>query len=87
MKKIFKYVLLHVGGPQSEHIHKGYKVLSIQIQDRAICMWCEVNPDEPTEEFHYEIVGTGWEIEPSPRVYLATFQTGSFVWHVYQLVK
>ncbi len=85
MRKIYKYALVHVGGPQIEKIPRGYKILCVQVQNRAICMWCEVTPGEPLVDFKYEIVGTGWELDPSPRSYLGTYQTGSYVWHVYQL--
>ena len=67
----------------------GAKVLAVQPQGNAVCMWAEVNsdPDARTETRCFFIVGTGWEMAPHHRRYIATFQTqgGAFVWHLFEV--
>lgn len=62
------------------------KVLAVQIQGDYACIWYEVNlnagPSFQTE-VHIRVVGTGFEVPPSPFTYVSTTQVGEFVWHWY----
>lgn len=87
MKTIYKYILPLLGGPQQIKLPQLHNILAIQVQNREICMWAEVDTDSPLGVWRYEIIGTGWEIKYQgyDREYLETVQVGSFVWHIYQI--
>jgi hypothetical protein len=66
----------------------GAKVLTVQMQDRDVTLWAEVDDKAKTNEARvFLIFGTG---HPMPRemgyrdVYIGTVQDRSFVWHVYE---
>ena len=55
-------------------------------------MWALVNPDEQTEERHFEVYGTGHPVYCDmgiERKYIATAQTdvGGYVWHVFERIN
>lgn len=62
-------------------------ILSVQMQNGYPYLWALVNSDFPLEDYHFEIVGTGNEA-PKPdkiKAYIGTFQTGPFVFHLFEL--
>ncbi len=63
---------------------EGFKILSFQMQDRAIAGWFEVNTAAPLTDVWFENVGTG-DLAPKDGTYVATVQDGMYVWHVYRL--
>jgi|LakMenEpi03Aug12_release.lakeMendotaPanAssembly.Ray.scaffolds.fasta_scaffold624439_1 hypothetical protein len=60
------------------------KIISVQAQGDAICIWAEVDTLADKVERLFFSLGTG---QPMPDVkcdYLATVQVGEYVWHVYE---
>lgn len=86
--KIFKYPLLSVGA-QNLMLPKGAKILSVQFQGEALCVWALVDPDAIPAPVMIWIIGTGDSL-PLPSVemeHLGTVQVGKFVWHIFRQVS
>ena len=85
MKTIYKYVLSTV--QRSVSIPDKAKILSCQAQGFDICLWCEVDADEPIVLRYFEVIGTGWDLsEYSDALnFLATVQLpNGLVYHVFE---
>ena len=80
MKTVYKYRLGDIQLPV------GAKVLTAGVQGGEFYLWAEVDTDQPLEERHFVVYGTGWEITDSNRCYIATLFEGAFVWHVYEVL-
>ena len=50
------------------------------------CLWAEINTDKATIEQAFTIRGTG-EAIPHSAVFLGSFLQGSFVWHLFKLLR
>ena len=66
---------------------RGWRVLTVQMQDDVPTIWAEVNPDAVWDTHLIEVVGTGHPLPDEPRTYLGTVQRGPLVWHVYEVVR
>ena len=65
----------------------GAKVLHVESQHGVPCMWALVDPHSPTQARDFRIFGTGHHIDSSMLellTHVATFQQGSFVWHLFE---
>ena len=87
MKAIWKYTLQPDN--TTMEMPKGAKVLHVDEQHGSICIWAEVDSEQPTEERKFEIFGTGHEmpsIKGLFRKYVGTakMQGGTFIFHVYE---
>lgn len=82
MRTIFKYPF-EIKDEIQISMPEGAEILAIQIQRGVPCMWALVVPGEQEEARRFMIYGTGHEIYKSGK-YIATFQTGSLVWHVFE---
>jgi hypothetical protein len=83
---IWKYPLEVKDSNQLE-LPKGAKILCVQLQGHAPCLWAEVDKLEIKKQIvTIDIFGTGHEIDQTPRNYLGTFQMhdGYLVFHAYQ---
>lgn len=83
---IWKFLLL-LTDSQSLSMPENAQLLSVQLQDGAICLWALVNPDLPVESRTFEIHGTGKPIHCDTgilRRYIGTVQQRPFVWHVFE---
>ena len=83
--KIFKYELL----PKSEIVlwlPKGAQLLSVQTQNSIPCLWAMVDPNAKLEERRLRFAGTGHFIEPGEYKFIDTFQMGSLVFHVLEIL-
>lgn len=91
MKVIYKYILK----PESKQIlrlPKGAIVLHVDIQYiDQLTIWCEVDTKQPKEDRHFEIIGTGQEIEDLHpnwfRLFIGTVMPKEYVWHIYETVN
>lgn len=63
----------------------GAKIVHVGMQGHDPYLWAEVDPDAPTEDRHFVVVGTGQDI-PESSVHVGTVLDRPFVWHVYELV-
>lgn len=51
------------------------------------CLWALVESEEQTESRHFVIVGTGYEMPKAGKGrYIASFQHGPFVWHLWEVI-
>jgi hypothetical protein len=85
---IWKWPLL--GNPEIATDHPtidmpyGANVLCIQTQNGVPCVWAEVDSTEPTEIRRFVIVGTGQPIPDDADRYVGTWQSGPFVFHLFE---
>lgn len=79
---------LEITDEQVLHLPLDAQILTAQQQREELMIWALVNPKEKeTEERTLAVVGTG---NPFPNCddceYIATVQTGQFVWHVFEVI-
>lgn len=63
------------------------EILTVQLQNGRPWIWALVDISEQLVERNFNIIGTGWEIEEVNHKYIATFQDGSYVWHVFEILE
>lgn len=80
--KIWKFGIL-LEPEFSREIPEGAEFLALQLQGSIPTMWFKVDPSSPARERKFFVVGTGHEFDGS-NLYLGTFQTGPYVWHLFQ---
>ena len=85
MRTIHKYTLTP-GARRCFEIPKDAKPLAVGHQDGTICLWVELDTEQPAEGVReFSVVGTGWELcGKFCKTYVGTVQVGAFVWHVYE---
>lgn len=87
MLTIWKFPLKLVGR-QIVVMPSGAKILSVQTQEDAVCLWVMCNPDAPKSHKVIDIHGTGHRIPAeTERIFIGTVQTenGSLVWHIFEI--
>lgn len=62
----------------------GAKVLHVDTQAGAVCLWALVDVSAPKETRHFCIRGTGHPIGDEGDNYHGSTQQGPFVWHVFE---
>ena len=88
MAKVYKY-RLSILDEQVVNMPKGAKVLSVQSQNGAPCIWAAVNPDETEcERRKFRMAGTGHPIDDSlVNDYIGSFMLydGALVFHLFEI--
>lgn len=83
MRTIHKRAL-RIANHQVVLLPRKFKILSVQIRDDQVCMWIELDDkhscDMAVEVF---ICGTGTDVPAAATQFIATVQTGFYVWHIY----
>lgn len=83
--RVFKYPLT----PYTTVIEMpmGAKILTVQTQRGAPCIWALVNDDYPSEERRFIVYGTGHPLCENMQEYIGTFQldNGDLVFHVFEI--
>lgn len=84
MRKVFKYEL-ELTDLQFIDTFAGWKPLSVQVQGEAVCLWAEVDDEEPQARYQVFVHGTGHELHPTAEVFVGTFQlmAGGLIFHVF----
>ena len=84
-RKIYKYPL-QMADTQTVEMPEGAKLLTAQMQGQTLCLWAlvDVEPELPKQNREIEIIGTGNPFTEAPRRYIATAQSGQWVWHVFE---
>lgn len=82
MTVIYKYSVT-VTRKQHVIMPLGAKILSAQVQHGAIQLWAQVTPGVQDKKRTINMFGTGHEIEGNPGEFIATVQTGPYVWHLF----
>jgi len=89
-KTIWKYPLV-AKDRQTLGIPANAKLLTVQVQEPEFggmpspMLWALVDTDEHTEPVELAIYGTGFNLPDDPGQYIATYQMGPFVWHVFHV--
>jgi len=86
MLAVYKYPL-PLGACATVSMPRGARVLCVQAQHDAPCVWALVDPDAPLEPRHFRIVATGQTIDADALVsaYHGTFQLhGALVFHLFE---
>lgn len=88
MRKIWKYTLA-VKPLQNISMPGGARILSVQTQGEQPQVWALCDPAAEAEMRHFQIFGTGHDIEGVVGMYLGSFQLqeGNFVGHVFEMPK
>lgn len=81
-KTIWKYELKQ--GTTEIIMPTGAEILTVQNQGEHPMLWVLVEPDNKPQTRRFTIFGTGWPMDDYSGDYVATFQQGSFVWHVFE---
>jgi hypothetical protein len=86
MKTIYKYPIL-VQDRFTVMMPRCSLVLSAQVQKNTPCMWALIDTDQPPEERHFALFGTGHEVDPKAVKFIDTFQLheGSLVFHLFEM--
>lgn len=82
MRTIYKYELSIVN-EQTLEIPGYAKLLDVQMQNGTPCIWALVDTTEAKRSRIIQIFGTGHNTEKAG-TYIATFQTGPLVFHVFE---
>ena len=84
MKQIWKFKVENV-----IEMPKGAEILAVQLQDSFnACIWAKVDPEEEErEKRRFEVIGTGHNFYDTNKKYLATWQDGMFVWHLFEIIN
>jgi hypothetical protein len=86
MRTVFKYPLASI--EQTVALPSGARILCVQAQSGALCLWALVDTDNPTVDRTFRVYGTGHAL-PSDfgSRYIGTVQqmNGALVWHVFEL--
>jgi len=83
MKTIYKYPI-HEFGTQTIVMPVGAQILDVQMQNGNPQIWAMVEEPKEVENREFTLVGTGSPIMEEDLTYIATFQVGVFVWHLFE---
>jgi hypothetical protein len=61
----------------------GATIISIQVQGHTPMMWVRKKLDEPHVIRKFRVIATGFEFE-GQLIHLGTFQSGRYVWHIFE---
>ncbi len=82
---VWKYTLPHNGA--TFNLDKEAKVVHVGVQDGALCIWIEHDPEQGGDHVHdFTVVGTGHPVPEFMNHVGSCFQ-GPFVWHIYRKVR
>ena len=83
-KTIFKYPLPTNFGKTLAFLPDKAIPLTLQLQQGAPVLWCEIDTDRITKNVEYNIYGTGHRLPDDPGKYLGSWQdTSGLVYHAY----
>lgn len=88
MRTIHKFPLNGMEGPQPVQMPRYAIPRGVALQGTSICIWAEVDTDQPHEERTFAIVGTGHPLpdgQTARAAYLGMVQQGPSIWHVVEL--
>ena len=79
-----KKEILTNGNIQSFLFPTDAKILKVGVQDTQVTIWAELEIGAEYVVRNFQLFGTGWEIDDTPRTYIETVFVDGFVWHVYE---
>lgn len=84
MKTVYKYPVPRHSTGFGLMLPVGAKFIRIGFQREELQIWFEVIPGNSLESVSFKVFGTGHEI-PDSATWLATFDDGPFVLHLYKM--
>lgn len=85
MKTIYKYQL-KTTDQQTITMPVGSEILSLQIQFGNPCIWVKVDTDNEVRYRTFVTFGTGHPLPENDLEFIGTYQTGQFVFHVFEIL-
>lgn len=82
VKRIFKYPL-EITDRQTINMPGEAQLLTVKMQGGVPCLWAIVETEKPSRPHTIQIFGTGHDATDAG-AYIATFQTGPLVFHVFE---
>lgn len=88
---IYKYEIPNIGVRNTLTMPEGARIVHFAEQISALhvgsglCVWAQVDKNQPLEARDFVIKGTGHLIEEG-LVYVATAQSGPYVWHLHEVL-
>ena len=82
--RIWKWPL-NMATEQDLQLPSGARLLTLQLQGDNPQLWFLCDAHAPLEPRRFAIHGTGHPLPDKPGEYVATFQTGALVWHVFEV--
>ena len=66
---------------------KGAELLSVQEQREQVRLWALVDPSAMKVTRKFQVVGTGWDFDPTDLTFVGTYQVsgGDFVFHLFEI--
>lgn len=83
MKQVWKFPISIVGR-LSVQMPEDAEILSAAMQGETLCLWALVNPKAVAVSRIIHIAGTGHDLEPATRRFIATVHHRGLVWHVFE---
>ena len=82
MKEIYKYTLQTCD--QELTVKHKSRLLSLQVQNDEVVMWCLVDPNEKDDTIKIQVFGTGWVVENDTELgHIGTVQLNGLAWHYF----
>jgi len=82
-KVICKYSLDN----ESIYVPDNSQVLCVKLQEDVPYVWILEDICDEVNLLQFEIVGTEEEFDDKNKEYVGTYMDGSFVWHVFKVIK
>jgi hypothetical protein len=86
MQTIWKFPLAVTDGVQTIEMPKNARIVHVDAQFGAPCLWASVDSNRPKQRRNFVIYGTGDEIT-AIGPYIGTVLIASFVWHIFETVN
>lgn len=77
---------LQVTDLQTVNVPIGAKLLTVQTQNSLPRLWALCNEQAPRRALRIAMYGTGNPVDSYPGTYIATFQVGDLVFHVFEVI-
>lgn len=92
MKKIHKYEINpQLGGTFSLELPSSVELIHVAVDNKTgiPCMWFEFDKadEKNLETVNFKLIATGEEFDDANLEYMASYQYGPFVWHIYQITE
>jgi hypothetical protein len=81
-KRIFKYEV-PVADRFTVEMPTGAELLAVQMQHDRPVFWALVDDNHNREARTFYVVGTGNRVPAGAEIYVGTWQSGPFVWHLF----
>jgi len=83
MRTIWK-TSVRLAGENTIEMPVGAKVIMVAKRDMVPTIWFEVETENPMEDRHFHVVGTGHPIPEQAR-HVGSWISTPFVWHLYEV--